>query len=420
MYGPADTSSSAMTLSEARSLESSFGISSIVAGSAFSDFSGVLKARFSDFVVKEVNLDGEVATYEKIDAPNEEEKAEEVKKAAEPKKERTYEERCGAAATEITSWCELKEEEEREKVKTDLLAFLLENKPKPKEEKKVEEEAKKVEEEAENKVEVAAEAAAATDGSTPAAPAAPTIPVPAIFTLPKLADKSNRGKIHSTVRAHLSAYFLTDTHEGAVRVIPESEFSEVKAYGRFGGGKNQNKRGSNGGGGGKNKKRKLQDKDFWPPARGDYLQFVLYKENVDTMHAIKDLEHKLRVKSGVKKGVGYGGTKDKRAVTGQFVTVYRKRGEDLEWINQKDRENAIYGGGGGGTGGYVSTMRVGRFKYVKSHTNLGMLRGNQFTIVLRNLKLNEKDKAESLLATVNGRCKSVKENGFVNYFGMQR
>lgn len=65
-------------------------------------------------------------------------------------------------------------------------------------------------------------------------------------------------------------------------------------------------------------------------------------------------------------------------------------------------------------------MRVGRFKYVKSHTNLGMLRGNQFTIVLRNLKLNEKDKAESLLATVNGRCKSVKENGFVNYFGMQR
>ena len=139
MYGPADTKTLAMGLSEARNLESSFGISSIVAGqTSLSDFSGVLKARFSDFVVKEVNLDGEVANYETIEMPKEEiEKVERAAKmASEPKKELTYEERCETAAGEIASWCELKEGEERDKVRTDLLTFLLENNPKPEEDKK--------------------------------------------------------------------------------------------------------------------------------------------------------------------------------------------------------------------------------------------------------------------------------------------
>jgi len=117
--------------------------------------------------------------------------------------------------------------------------------------------------------------------------------------------------------------------------------------------------------------------------------------------------------------VAYGGTKDKRAVTGQFVTVYRKEKDDVEWVNGQDKQNAIYGGGGSGSGGYVNTVRVGRFKFVREHIGLGMLRGNRFTIVLRNVKKLQGE-GGSLKDVVDRRCKGVMDKGFVNYFGMQR
>ena len=58
----------------------------------------------------------------------------------------------------------------------------------------------------------------------------------------------------------------------------------------------------------------------WPQGRGDYCQFVLYKENKDTMEAINFISRLLKVKSSA---FHYAGTKDRRAITSQLVTAFR-------------------------------------------------------------------------------------------------
>ncbi|KAH0616487.1 hypothetical protein JD844_027621 [Phrynosoma platyrhinos] len=62
-------------------------------------------------------------------------------------------------------------------------------------------------------------------------------------------------------------------------------------------------------------------KHSWPKSRGSYCHFVLYKENKDTMDAINVLSKFLRVKPNI---FSYMGTKDKRAITVQEIAVLRK------------------------------------------------------------------------------------------------
>ena len=58
----------------------------------------------------------------------------------------------------------------------------------------------------------------------------------------------------------------------------------------------------------------------WPAkAGGDYLKFVLLKENIDTMSAINTISKTLHVKSS---NISYAGTKDKRAVTAQVIPMH--------------------------------------------------------------------------------------------------
>ena len=63
---------------------------------------------------------------------------------------------------------------------------------------------------------------------------------------------------------------------------------------------------------------------------------------------------------------------------------------------------------------------VGNFKYVKHHVNMGGHRGNHFNITLRDLRLDSGDMGQDLEGVVNSAMESVKENGFINYFGLQR
>ena len=65
----------------------------------------------------------------------------------------------------------------------------------------------------------------------------------------------------------------------------------------------------------------------WPSnSCGDYLKFVLLKENIDTMQAVNSISKMLHIKSG---NLSYAGTKDKRAVTAQWCTVFRKRPSEV-------------------------------------------------------------------------------------------
>ncbi|KAA3677075.1 tRNA pseudouridine13 synthase, partial [Paragonimus westermani] len=123
-----------------------------------------------------------------------------------------------------------------------------------------------------------------------------------------------------------------------------------------------------------------------------YCRFVLYKEGKDTISAIQTLGRYLRVSPGC---FGYAGTKDKRAITAQFVTVKDVDSEKLASLNRQ-----LHG------------MVVGNFSYVPRPLFLGDLDGNQFTVVLRSVSAS----ASSIDASID----SWKSNGFINYFGLQR
>ncbi|CAH3151205.1 unnamed protein product [Porites lobata] len=130
----------------------------------------------------------------------------------------------------------------------------------------------------------------------------------------------------------------------------------------------------------------------WPSELENYCWFVLYKENKDAMDAINLLSKLLKLKSGM---FGYAGTKDRRAITTQWVSVYRVRAEQLQNLN--------------------STLRnlcVGNFRYCKEPLKLGSLSGNQFIVTLRNVTGDHSTIEESL--------ESLKVNGFITYFGLQR
>lgn len=130
----------------------------------------------------------------------------------------------------------------------------------------------------------------------------------------------------------------------------------------------------------------------WPLELDDYCWFVLYKENKDTMDAISLLSKLLKNKPG---NFGYAGTKDRRAVTTQWVSVYRVQAEQLHGLNSTLRN-----------------MCIGNFKYCKEPLKLGSLSGNHFVITLRNVTGDHSKAEESL--------ESLKVNGFINYFGLQR
>lgn len=130
----------------------------------------------------------------------------------------------------------------------------------------------------------------------------------------------------------------------------------------------------------------------WPH---EYVYFVLYKENLDTMQAVSLLAQNLRIKAS---SFNFAGTKDKRAKTTQWICVKKI---DPSKICQAACRIRIGG-----------KVKVGNFKFEKEPLKLGMLSGNRFQIALRSVKGDENLISESL--------KSIRDNGFINYYGMQR
>ncbi|KAJ8371780.1 hypothetical protein AAFF_G00302240 [Aldrovandia affinis] len=133
-------------------------------------------------------------------------------------------------------------------------------------------------------------------------------------------------------------------------------------------------------------------KHSWPKSRGSFCHFVLYKENKDTMDAINVLSKFLRVRPNV---FSYMGTKDKRAITVQEIAVLKITSERLAHLNK-----------------CLMNFRLGNFSYKKHPLKLGELQGNHFTVVIRNISGTEQQ--------VNQALTSLRDTGFINYYGMQR
>lgn len=151
----------------------------------------------------------------------------------------------------------------------------------------------------------------------------------------------------------------------------------------------------------KNKKRKAKGKN------DEKFRFVLWKENMDTSAAIDHLCRTIRCHS---KSFNLAGTKDKRAITAQFVTTQ---------LNPKRLISANK---------HLKNIKVGNFEF---HTleslSLGDLKGNEFNIVLRDCQVvggddepSPKKSKPDFESIVKRACSELNKNGFINYYGLQR
>ncbi|CAG98300.1 pseudouridine synthase PUS7 [Kluyveromyces lactis] len=129
-----------------------------------------------------------------------------------------------------------------------------------------------------------------------------------------------------------------------------------------------------------------------------FIHFTVYKENKDTMDVANTLSKFMRIPTRL---IRFSGTKDRRAVTCQRMSLSKIGLDRLNGLN-KGLKGVVLGG----------------YKFEDEPLNLGDLQGNEFTIAIRDVSLkNEGDDLDDILA--NG-MKSLEQNGFINYFGMQR
>jgi tRNA pseudouridine13 synthase len=127
--------------------------------------------------------------------------------------------------------------------------------------------------------------------------------------------------------------------------------------------------------------------------QGLFVHCTLEKKNWDTMRAVKEIARRLGISQ---KRIGYAGTKDKKAVTTQRISIEGKTIEDLQKVSIKD-----------------ITLRD--FSYEEDNIGLGCLAGNRFSITIRNIALDESE--------VKARIDEISKNlssGFPNFFGVQR
>lgn len=130
----------------------------------------------------------------------------------------------------------------------------------------------------------------------------------------------------------------------------------------------------------------------WKNRDGEYCYFLLHKVNMDTMDALNQLAMNLRMKPN---NFNYAGMKDRRAWTTQWVSL------------RKVEPSVILRAAKCVRGAYV-----GNFKFVKEPLKLGMLSGNHFRIALRNVSGTDEQIEQTMT--------SLRDRGFINYYGLQR
>lgn len=420
-------------------LEKSVGISVYFDSSSPPGFSAVVKARYSDFLVHEVALDGQVALLTTLDVP----KVKEKEGTNEPSNSQD-----GPATTNDTKDADLPKEEEKVdhvSMNEKKMEVEIEKNGKVAQEQKkdIEDElsssndlesqlsqlindaniAKKVMHLLEShKDQEGKQKQQKNDESLEENQSKKDTPIDKFVILPAL-EKLQRKSVHEWVRKSLESA-RADTIDGKIRIWHLKFEKEMPNYKAFGTHKNK---------GPSARRQKKKARANWPSDRPDFLQFVLYKENIDTTTATKEVSRR-----GSTARIGYAGMKDKRGITSQFCTLYRTTPEEIASGNHQQKS----GGGNTKQKGY-SVVQTGNFQYVSKELRLGQLKGNRFDIILRNIKiLKEKnddtcidssigDEGKAIISNGDNNeskrkevleraAKSMKDNGFINYFGTQR
>ncbi len=131
------------------------------------------------------------------------------------------------------------------------------------------------------------------------------------------------------------------------------------------------------------------------PTRTDeeYLLIEMEKINYDTATALALISRGLNVS---KKRIGYAGLKDKRAITSQQLSIYLP---DEELVKR-------FG---------IKGIELRNPKWSKDRTELGNLKGNDFTITIRDISNTEEEIKKILEEFI-----TTSQKGVPNFFGNQR
>ena len=210
-----------------------------------------------------------------------------------------------------------------------------------------------------------------------------------------IAEKSKRTEAHVAIRNIFASKLETLTMQDQLGVM---SIKAAPTKGPSGARGQSNRDGADGA----YQKGKLG----WSELGGEYLHFTLYKENKDTMEVLYYIASQLKVQI---KNFQFAGTKDRRGVTAQRVAIFRVRGDRIAHLNRSARG-----------------WRAGDFEYKKHGLDLGELNGNEFLLTLRDCQFQGEEGLEReqrlLLANevVAKTTESLRENGFLNYYGLQR
>ncbi|KAG5405404.1 hypothetical protein IGI04_011523 [Brassica rapa subsp. trilocularis] len=312
--------------------ESDVGISCFI--SQLPGFRGILKQRYADFIVNEVDMDGNVVRLTSLDVSPEMDVKEEDKTKSSDDVPQSY----ASAIESFRSLCSASDAERMETLVNQVTS-------------------------------------GADDEISP-------------VVLDPSSDKSKRTAIHNFVKEKFK-FLVTDTVDGP---DPTSKCIRVRVNSGNAGGKRSKKRKERG-----DKPFDSRGSEHWPADVGKFLKFHLYKENKDTQEALGLIGKMLGVQP---KSFGFSGTKDKRSVSTQRVTVFKQQASKLAALNKR-----LFG------------IKVGDFSddcsLVKEGLLLGQLMGNRFTITLRGVVADSEE-------TIKKSAESLGKDGFINYFGLQR
>ncbi|XP_018602570.2 pseudouridylate synthase PUS7L isoform X3 [Scleropages formosus] len=133
-----------------------------------------------------------------------------------------------------------------------------------------------------------------------------------------------------------------------------------------------------------------------------YAAFTLRKENLETLEAISYMATWLGV---LPSDFTYAGIKDKRATTYQSMVVKKVSPQRLEEMSATFEKKGIL---------------LSHIRPVPEPLRLGALLGNHFDLVVRDVRVHHGDGRSTLQQIVLEALDNVKANGFVNYYGPQR
>jgi tRNA pseudouridine13 synthase len=204
-------------------------------------------------------------------------------------------------------------------------------------------------------------------------------------------DKDLRTQAHRAVRRIFSSRLETTTEGNNAIVISKAALSSGRDSKWT-----RNTAGNN----------RAKGKLGWDELGGEYLHFTLHKENKDTMEVIYFMATQLKFNT---KNFQFAGTKDRRAVTVQRISLYRAQVDRLAGLNK-----------------VLRGAKVGDFKYEPTGLSLGDLQGNEFCITLRDCQFPDEEgldidqkliHAKKLLGIA---ITAFEQKGFINYYGLQR